>query len=93
MLLGSNPDRVIQKVSTSPEGCQIILMVPDRGSASASYNPYPNMLLRPLVYQGERFALMTQRWRTLQRVAISPSTIGDIAKAILALVRFEKGAL
>jgi len=29
------------------------------------------MLLRPLVYQGERFALMTQRWRTLQRVAIS----------------------
>jgi hypothetical protein len=51
------------------------------------------MLLRPLVYQGERFALMTQRWRTLQRVAISPSTIGDIAKAILALVRFEKGAL
>jgi len=71
MLLGSNPDRVIQKVSTSPEGCQIILMVPDRGSASASYNPYPNMLLRPLVYQGERFALMTQRWRTLQRVAIS----------------------
>ena len=49
-----------------------------------------NMLLRSLRYQGERgFALMSQRWRTLQRVTVSPGTIGDIAKAVLTLVQFE----
>jgi hypothetical protein len=43
-----------------------------------------------LRYQGELgFALMSRRWRTLQRVTLSPSTIGDIAKATLALVQFE----
>ena len=40
-----------------------------------------NALLRSLRYQGERgFALMSQRWRALQRVMVSPTTIGDIAK-------------
>jgi hypothetical protein len=49
-----------------------------------------NALLRSLRYQGERgFALMSQRWRTLQRVTVSPSTIGGIAKAALVLVLFE----
>lgn len=49
-----------------------------------------NALLRSLRYQGERgFALMSQRWRTLQRVMLSPGTIGDIAKAALVLVQFE----
>jgi len=49
-----------------------------------------NALLRSLRYQGERgFALMSQRWRTLQHVMISPTTIGDIAKAVLVLVQFE----
>jgi hypothetical protein len=49
-----------------------------------------NALLRSLRYQGERgFALMSQRWRTLQRVTLSPSTIGGIAKAALVLVLFE----
>jgi hypothetical protein len=47
-------------------------------------------LLRSLRYQGERgFALMSQRWRTLQRVMLSPGKIGDIAKAVLVLVLFE----
>jgi DDE superfamily endonuclease len=41
-----------------------------------------NALLRSLRYQGERgFALMSQRWRVLQHVMVSPSAIGDIAKA------------
>ena len=41
-------------------------------------------------YQGERgFALMSQRWRVLQHVMVSPGTIGDIAKAALVLVQFE----
>ena len=43
-----------------------------------------------LRYQGERgFALMSQRWRTLQRVMLSPGKIGDITKSALVLVQFE----
>ena len=46
-----------------------------------------NALLRSLRYQGERgFALTSQRRRTLQRVMLSPGTIGDVAKAALVLV-------
>ena len=49
-----------------------------------------NALLRSLRYQGERgFALMSQRWRALQHVMVSPGTIGDIAKSVLVLVQFE----
>jgi DDE superfamily endonuclease len=49
-----------------------------------------NALLRSLRYQGERgFALMSQRWRALQRVMVSPTTIGDITKSVLVLVQFE----
>jgi hypothetical protein len=49
-----------------------------------------NTLLRSLRYQGERgFALMSQRWRALQHVMVSPTTIGHIAKAVLVLVQFE----
>jgi len=49
-----------------------------------------NALLRSLRYQGERgFALMSQRWRTLQHVMVSPTTIGDIAKSALVLTLFE----
>jgi hypothetical protein len=43
-----------------------------------------------LRYQGERgFALMSQRWRTLQRVTLSPGKTGDITKSALVLVQFE----
>jgi hypothetical protein len=49
-----------------------------------------NALLRSLRYQGERgFALMSQRWRAMQHVMVSPTTIGDIAKSVLVLVQFE----
>jgi hypothetical protein len=49
-----------------------------------------NALLRSLRYQGERgFALMSQRWRALQHVMVSPTTIGDIAKSALVLTQFE----
>ena len=49
-----------------------------------------NALLRSLRYQGERgFALMSQRWRVLQRVMVSPTTIGDITKSALVLTLFE----
>jgi len=49
-----------------------------------------NALLRSLRYQGERgFALMKQRWRAMQHVSVSPTTIGDIARSVLVLVQFE----
>jgi hypothetical protein len=49
-----------------------------------------NALLRSLRYQGERgFALMSQRWRAMQHVMVSPTTMGDIAKSVLVLVQFE----
>ncbi len=49
-----------------------------------------NALLRSLRCLGERgFALMSQRWRTLHRVTLSPGKIGDIAQAALVLVQFE----
>jgi len=32
---------------------------------------------------------MSQRWRALQRVMLSPGKIGDIAKAVLVPVQFE----
>ena len=49
-----------------------------------------NALLRSVRYQGERgFALMSQRWRVLQHVMLSPTTIGDLAKPTLVLVLFE----
>jgi len=49
-----------------------------------------NALLRSLRYQGERgFALMSQRWRAIQHVSLSPTTIGDIARSALVLTQFE----
>jgi hypothetical protein len=49
-----------------------------------------NLLLSSLRCRGERgFALLSQRWRTLQRVTVSPSRIGDIAQAALVLTLFE----
>jgi DDE superfamily endonuclease len=43
-----------------------------------------NALQRSLRCLGERgFALLPQRWKTLQHVTVSPSKIGDIAKAAL----------
>lgn len=53
-----------------------------------------NTLLRALRCLGERgFALLTQRWRTLQRITAGPSSIGDIIKAALVLTHFEHGYL
>jgi hypothetical protein len=49
-----------------------------------------NALLRSVRCLGERgFALLTQRWKTLQHVTASPGRIGLIARAVLVLVLFE----
>lgn len=49
-----------------------------------------NRLQRALRCLGERgFALLTQRWTTLQHVMLSPRRIGKIARAALVLTQFE----
>lgn len=51
-----------------------------------------NAIQRSLRCLGERaFALLTQRWRTLQHITASPSKIGIIARAALVLTHFEHG--
>lgn len=53
-----------------------------------------NTLLRSLRCLGERgFALLEQRWRTLQHITLSPSRVGDIAKAALVLTHVEHGKI
>jgi hypothetical protein len=49
-----------------------------------------NSLLRGLRSQGERgFALLTQRWTTLQRITASPRRTTEIVQAALVLTQFE----
>ena len=49
-----------------------------------------NALLRSVRCLGKRgFALLTQRWRTLQHVTASPGRIGLIARAAFVLMLFE----
>ena len=49
-----------------------------------------NMLLSSARCLGERgFALLSQRWKTLQHVTASPGEIGQIARAALVLLLFE----
>jgi hypothetical protein len=51
-----------------------------------------NALQRSLRCLGERgFALLNQRWRSLQHITASPSKIGAIAQAALVLTQFEHG--
>jgi len=75
------------------EGAGAGVHVPVKKPAKAELDPDTktrNALLRSLRYQGERgFALMSQRWRVLQRVMVSPTTIGDITKSVLVLTQFE----
>jgi hypothetical protein len=51
-----------------------------------------NAIQRSLRCLGERgFALLNQRWRTLQHITASPGKIGEIARAALVLTHFEHG--
>jgi hypothetical protein len=53
-----------------------------------------NMLLSSARCLGERgFALLSQRWKTLQNVTASPGEIGQIARAALVLLLFERKRL
>jgi hypothetical protein len=60
------------------------------GQSLAPDNQAYNTLLRSTRCLGERgFALLTGRWRALQRVTISPRRIGELAQAALVLTRIE----
>lgn len=63
---------------------------PSDGRALDIDNRTRNALLRGLRCLGERgFALLTERWRTLQHITASPERIGHIVKAALVLTQFE----
>jgi len=75
------------------EGAGAGVLVPVKKPAKGELDPDTktrNALLRSLRYQGESgFALMSQRWRVMQQVMVSPGTIGNLAKSALVLVQFE----
>jgi len=63
---------------------------PAGGQVLAPDNQAYNALHRATRCLGERgFALLTGRWRALQRVTISPRRIGELAQAALVLTRIE----
>jgi hypothetical protein len=67
---------------------------PADGSELAVDNRAYNALLRALRSLGERgFALLTQRWTTLQHITLSPGRIGDLVRAALVLTHFEYGRI
>jgi DDE superfamily endonuclease len=73
------------------EGAGAGVLVPVKKAARGELDPDTktrNALLRSLRYQANA-ASMSQRWRALQRVMLSPTTIGDITKSVLVLVQFE----
>jgi hypothetical protein len=60
------------------------------GQALTADNQAYNALLRSARATGERgFALLTTRWRALQRITASPSRIGAIVAGALVLTHFE----
>jgi hypothetical protein len=63
---------------------------PAGGQSLALDNRAYNTLHRATRCRGERgFALLTGRWRALQRVTISPRRVGELAQAALVLTRIE----
>jgi hypothetical protein len=63
---------------------------PAGGQVLAPDNATYNALHRATRCLGERgFALLSRRWRALQRVTVSPGRIGELAQAALVLSRIE----
>ena len=72
------------------QGIKTPIKQPADGQILAPDNQAYNTLLRSTRCLGERgFALLTGRWRALQRVTISPRRIGELAQAALVLTRIE----
>ena len=72
------------------QGIKTPIKQPAGGQSLAPDNQTYNTLLRSTRCLGERaFALLTGRWRALQRVTVSPRRIGELAQAALVLARIE----
>jgi hypothetical protein len=72
------------------QGIKVPVRQPCGGQALAPDSQAYNTLHRATRCLGERgFALLTGRWRALQRITISPSRIGELARATLVLTRIE----
>ena len=72
------------------QGIKTPIKQPTDGQSLAPDNQTYNTLLRSTRCLGERgFALLTGRWRALQRVTVSPRRIGELAQAALVLTRIE----
>ena len=72
------------------QGIKTPIKQPAAGQSLALDNQAYNTLLRSTRCLGERgFALLTGRWRALQRVTVSPRRIGELAQAALVLIRIE----
>lgn len=72
------------------QGIKTPIKQPAGGQSLALDNQAYNTLLRSTRCLGERgFALLTGRWRALQRVTVSPRRIGELAQAALVLTRIE----
>lgn len=73
-------------------GIKIPVKQPEDGRELDLGNRTRNALQRSLRCLGERaFALLNQRWRTLQHITASPSKITGIARAALVLTQYEHG--
>ncbi|WP_433464086.1 transposase family protein [Spirillospora sp. CA-128828] len=71
-------------------GVHIPFKQPTGGGELHVDNRTYNALVRALRSLGERgFALLTERWTTLQHITLSPGRIGDLVRAALVLVHFE----
>ena len=72
------------------QGIKVPVKQPAGGQLLAADNVTYNTLHRATRCRGERgFALLTGRWRALQRVTVSPRRIGELAQAALVLTRIE----
>lgn len=76
----------------SPQVSHIPVKQPSDGQELDLGNRTRNALQRSLRCLGERaFALLTQRWRTLQHITARSSEITEIARAALVLTQYEHG--
>jgi hypothetical protein len=71
-------------------GVKVPIKQRSTGRVLAPDNQTYNALLRATRCRGERgFALLTSRWRVLQRITVSPRRIGQIVQAALVLTTIE----
>lgn len=95
LLLPGHSVKAMPRQATGYEGAGQGVHVPFKrlgdGNVLAVDHLAYNALQHGLRALGERgFALLTTRWRALQRITASPSRIGDIVGAGMMLTQFEQ---